>query len=116
MDEMWLEPLNIVVVPVERIHALARRTVVVRLRHQPLDGGALPRLLHLTILPLTHLSTVRKYLTRKEVFKKAVLRIRDVYLGSRIQHIARRAGGKNFFCPTKPFFVATNIIKNKFNR
>jgi hypothetical protein len=57
MDEMRLEPLHIVVVPVEWIHALARRTVVVRLRNQPLDGGALPRLLHLALLPLTHLST-----------------------------------------------------------
>ncbi len=58
MDEMWLEPLHIVVVPVEWIHALTRRTVVVRLRHQPLDGGALPRLLHLAILPLTHLKQI----------------------------------------------------------
>jgi len=55
MDEMWLEPLHVLVVPVEGIHALPGRAVVVRLRHEPLDGGALPRLLHLAFLTLTHL-------------------------------------------------------------
>ena len=63
--QVGLEPVLVVVVPVEGLLELARRIVPIGLGHQPLDARLLPRLLDLRLIPISNFEeTSRRHFVR----------------------------------------------------